>query len=283
MKPEQFYIIDAHSLFYRCYYAPFTDLTAPTGEPTKATYMFTRILIKLCRVKAPAYFAIAFDSDRRKLKRCQVYPAYKGNRKAPDEGVLIQIKRVRDLCKLLGPCCIRQAGYEADDIIASLVTQYVSDDVHATVVTQDKDLGALLVDRRVRLYDPHTESFTDYDAYHANKGCRPEHVETTLALAGDSTDNIPPIGGIGVKTACQLLEKYKSLKGVLRHQAELAPRVRSQLAKVTKDGTLERNLMLATLVRDVDLGISATDLAFDGLDIPSAKSVFEELGFRRWE
>jgi len=116
--PRTLYLIDGHAQIYRAYYAPFRDLTSPSGEPTRATYVFFQMLLSLVRSRRPDYLAVVLDADESKLLRKQLYPQYKANRDPAPEDLETQERRIIALLDAAGVPMLRLTGYEADDIMA---------------------------------------------------------------------------------------------------------------------------------------------------------------------
>ena len=117
---KTFYLIDGHAQIYRAFYAPFGELTSPSGEPTRATYVFCHMLLALIRDKAPDYLAIALDSRDETVFRCDIDPNYKANREAAPEGLHLQADRIIAIVEMMGIQTFRREGFEADDLIATI-------------------------------------------------------------------------------------------------------------------------------------------------------------------
>jgi DNA polymerase I len=282
MVHEQFYIVDGHSLLYRSYHAPFGNLAAPDGTPTKAIYLFTKAIMKLCRTKRPAYLVIVFDSKSSAEYRKNTYHAYKGNRKPQEPDFAIQLRWVKRICRAWGICVIVAHGFEADDVIASLTVQKVSDDVHVTILSGDWDLQALVFDRRVRVYDPYKEEFINAHSFRRKNGFRACSVEDYLMMVGDSADNIPPLGGFGDKTAIKLLRVYKYLRCIVYDMENLPGKLEEKMKDAVDKGRVRRNCLLASLRRDLAVDVTDEQLEYNGLNRKAAKPLFKQLGFKRW-
>ena len=138
-KRPSFYIIDGHAQIYRAYFAPFRDLTGPTGEPTKATYVFTQMLMQLVEMRRPDYLCMVIDSGDEAVFRKEFYPEYKANRESPPDDFKPQEERILQLVKDADIPIIVRPGFEADDVIASMVRQ-LGDEYDLYMVSKDKDL-----------------------------------------------------------------------------------------------------------------------------------------------
>ena len=123
---DPIYLLDGHSQIYRAYYAPFRDLTSPTGEPTRATYVFCSMLLKLIREKQPAYLAMAIDGPAEALNRRRDYPDYKLTRKAAPDDFHPQVARILQIVRLMGIPILESVGHEADDVLATAVERFVA-------------------------------------------------------------------------------------------------------------------------------------------------------------
>jgi DNA polymerase-1 len=276
--PKTLYIIDGHAQLYRAYYAPFRSLNSPTGEPTRATYVFCQMLLNLLRDRKPDYLVMVLDADESKLLRRRIYPAYKAQRPPPPEDLLPQEQRIVSILQTARVPLLRQEGFEADDIIATLVRRLAGAELETFVVSRDKDLDQLLCDH-VALYDPMKNEVVTAERLLALKGWRPEQAIDAQILTGDDTDNVPGVPGIGPKTAAKLLQEYGSAAAIVAHADELAPKQRESLLAFAPQMELTRQLV--TLCTDVPLEFSLEHAACDKFNWAAVRPVFEELGFRR--
>ncbi len=275
---ETFYIIDGHSQIFRAYYAPFRELTSPSGEPTRATYVFTNMLLEMLQHRRPDYLAMAMDTGRESLERTRIFSDYKANREAPPEDLPVQSRRIEQIVRAMGIPVWSGAGQEADDYLASGARQYAREGLQVVLVSRDKDLEQLLGEQVV-LYDPMTGETTDPAALEAAKGYRPDKAVEIQTLTGDSTDNVPGVKGIGVKTAAKLIARYGTAEGVLAHADELTPKQRENVLAFAEQMPLTRQLV--TLRQDLPLGESLADCRWRGVDLPAVVPIFRELGFTR--
>ena len=171
--PETLYAIDGHSQIFRAYYAPFRDLTSPTGEPTRATYVFTNMLLKFIAEMKPTHLVMAVDGPAKDLKRRALYSEYKITRKPVPEDFFPQEKRIFEIVEAMGVPILRAEGYEADDILATLAERYASKDMHIVLISRDKDLDQL-IGPNVVIYDPMKNETIDAAGIEAKKGYPPE-------------------------------------------------------------------------------------------------------------
>jgi len=272
------YIIDGHYQIYRAFYAPFRDLTSPSGEPTKATHVFCQMLAGLIRERRPDYLAVVMDTSDETVFRCEIDPAYKANREPPPDDFHIQADRIVSIIETIGIPLFRLPGFEADDIAATIAERLKSDDIETFLVSRDKDLEQLLSDR-VRLYDPTRDEVIDPEVLQTRKGYSPAEAVEIQTLTGDPTDNVPGIKGVGPKTAVKLIRKYGSVEGVLAHCDELTPKLRENVRAFAD--RLETTRRLVTLRRDVPVDFELEACALERFRLDRALPIFDELGFNR--
>ena len=272
------YIIDGHSQIYRAYHAPFRDLTSPTGEPTRATYVFTSMLLKFIADRKPDYLAMAVDGPRDKLERCRIYDQYKATRKPAPDDFHPQVTRILQIVRAMGIPVLASEGHEADDILATAAEKFASDALRVVLVSRDKDLDQL-VRNEVLLYDPMKDETFGPEQIEAAKGYRPDQAVDVQALMGDTSDNIPGVPGVGAKTAARLIAKYGTAEAVLQHADEQTPKLRQNLQAGRQAVDLSRKLV--TLNRDVPIQLDLEAMAFSGIDGAAVRPIFAELGFNR--
>ncbi|HUU85374.1 MAG TPA: DNA polymerase I [Phycisphaerae bacterium] len=284
MAHPSLYIIDGHAQIYRSYYAPFRDLTSPSGEPTRATYVFCSSLFNLIRERRPDYLVMALDTSDETVFRRDIDPDYKANREPPPEDLPPQADRIVSIVEAMGVPILRKPGFEADDLMATLVERLGDRGLDIYLVSKDKDLEQLLCDKlpgggAVRLYDPGKDQVTDSAALLETKGYAPELAVEIQTLTGDSTDNVPGVKGIGVKTAAKLIDKYGSADGVLKNADKLTPKQKENVLAFAEQMPITRQLV--TLRRDVEFPFDPEAARFPGIPVDRVRPIFEELGFGR--
>ena len=275
---KNLYIIDGHAQIFRAYFAPFRDLTSPAGEPTKATYVFCTMLLKLIAQAKPDYLAMAIDGPAKKLIRREMYSEYKTNRPPVPEDFPPQVERIIEIVKKMGIPVLELEGYEADDILATAASQFASDDLRVVLVSRDKDLDQL-VNPNVVLFDPMKNEIFDAAAIEAKKGYAPEKAVEIQTLMGDTSDNIPGVPGVGPKKAAQLIAKYGSAGEVLAHADELTPKLRENVLASAETMALSRQLVTLDCDAPIELALDKMDMT--GIDTSAARDLFAELGFKR--
>jgi len=274
---KTFYVIDGHAQLFRAYYAPFRDLTAPNGEPVKAVYVFTQLLLNVLRNVKPDYLAIAWDvSDSTTLRKGD-YAEYKANRDHAPDDLHTQYARIRQVVEAMGIKTYEVEGHEADDVIATIAERLKDEDVELRIASKDKDLHQVLSDK-VKLWDPSSGELLGPRELLETRGYTPEQSVEVQTLTGDSTDNIPGAKGVGTKTAAKLIAKYGSADAVMEHLDELTPKLAENLAAHRANMALTRRLV--TLERDVPLDFRLEDCVTPRPLRRDLRQLFEELGFR---
>lgn len=207
------FLIDASSYLYRAFHiAP--ELTNPEGIPIGAVYLYTKMLLRLLQTLKPEFGVVAYDSPGTTLRK-QKYPAYKGNRKR-NPYIIPQFNLARDATRAMGFCNVEAAGYEADDVIATLTQKAMDAGMAVVICSPDKDLHQLVDDgARVSVFDPLKEVKITASEVREKWGVWPNRVCDLLALTGDVSDNIPGVPGIGAKTAAALINEHGNLRKVL--------------------------------------------------------------------
>lgn len=276
---DRFFVIDTHSLIYRALFKRGPPLTSSSGEPTRGTYYFCRMLFALVDHHKPEYMALVMDAPRDSTWRRKLYPQYKMNRNKGemDKEHLIQIKRIQQIVRMLGIAVVEEPGFEADDLIASLVDTCASDEVQCVVCTRDKDLHQL-VGPNCLVFDPQEELWINEEVVFDHWGVRPDQVVEMQTLIGDRTDNVPGVRGIGPKKALELINEYGTVNGILQAKHKLKPAVK----KAFKNSDLKLCRQLVELRRDVPLNISSSELEFNGFAMKKLRPLFRELGFKAW-
>ncbi|MCK6486304.1 MAG: DNA polymerase I [Phycisphaerae bacterium] len=278
MARKTLYLIDGHAQIYRAYYAPFRPLTSPSGEPTRATFVFCQMLLNLLRGRRPDYLAMVMDVSDETVFRVEIDPEYKAHREPPPEDMSPQIERIVQIIEALGIPILRMQGFEADDIMATLCRRHAGRDADVFLVSKDKDLEQLLGDG-VRMYDPGKDEVIDAAAMQAAKGYPPAKAIDAQMLIGDSVDNVRGLTGVGPKKAAELLAKYGDVAGIIAHADELSPKLRENVQEFARRA--EQVRLLVTLKDDVPI-----EFALDKADVArlrgeAALPLFVELGFHR--
>ncbi|MEO6437216.1 MAG: DNA polymerase I, partial [Tepidisphaeraceae bacterium] len=273
---KSFYIIDGHAHIYRAYFAPFRDLSSPTGEPTKATFVFTQMLLNLIEQRKPDYLAMVIDSGDETVFRKAIYPAYKATRTPPPDDFHPQEQRILEVVRDAGVPIFAKPGFEADDLIATMARELCEQDYEIFLVSKDKDLRQSLTPC-VHMYDPATDEVIDEKTMEEKVGYSPREAIEVQTLMGDTIDNVPGIPGVGEKTAAKLIKKYGTADAVLQHLDELTPKMRENFEKFGDRLPVSRQLV--TLKTDVAFDFDVETCKFVGLNQDALKNHLRSLGF----
>ncbi|MGF1592346.1 MAG: DNA polymerase I [Kiloniellaceae bacterium] len=215
---KHLYLVDGSGYIFRAYFA-IPPRNTSDGTPVNATFGFTNMLVKLLRDSDADAIAVIFDASA-KTFRNDIYPQYKAHRPEPPEDLIPQFAAIREATRAFNLPCIELQGYEADDLIATYARQAKAAGAEVTIVSSDKDLMQL-VDGGITMLDPIKERKIGRDEVVEKFGVQPEKVVDVQALAGDSTDNVPGVPGIGIKTAAQLITEYGDLETLLERAGEI--------------------------------------------------------------
>jgi DNA polymerase-1 len=272
-------MIDGNSIAYRAFYALPEDLATKSGQVTNAVFGFTRMLIRLIKDHHPEAVAVAWDVSRQTFRTVS-YPEYKANRdKAPDH-FRSQLPLIDEVLQALHINQLREEGYEADDIIASLTKKAVADGWDVLIVTGDRDAFQLIDDHVKVLYTRRGISDTvlaTEDWVTDRYGITPAQYVEYAALRGDTSDNLPGVPGVGEKTAAKLIAEYGNIDGVFTAIAEQTPKLRENLAEHRDQVFLNRELM--ALVDDLDIPLGTVEFSTREWDRNTVKDLFDSLEF----
>jgi DNA polymerase-1 len=274
-------LLDGHSLAYRAFFAlPAENFRTGTGQTTNAVYGFTSMLINLLRDEAPTHLAVAFDVSRTTF-RSERYTAYKANRSSTPDDFRGQVDLIKDVLSALAIPFFAVDNYEADDVIATLVTQAEADGFEVLITSGDRDAFQLVSDNVTVLYPTRGVSELgriDPAAVMERYGLTPAQYPDYAALRGDPSDNLPSIPGVGEKTAAKWVREYGSLAELTDRVDEVKGRageaLRANLAHVLL------NRQLTELIRDVPLEATPAELTVRPWDRDAVHRLFDELEFR---
>ncbi len=271
------FIVDLSSYVLRAYHA-IAPLTSPSGEPTHATYGTMTMLERLVRERRPSFVAVALDSGRDTFRK-EIYSEYKANRPPAPDDLKVQFGRCEELVQAFGVPTFKEAGVEADDLIATLVKRAQQRDLKVVVVGADKDLMQL-VSKDVVLWDTMRDRIFGVPEVEERYGVRVDQLRDLLALMGDSSDNVPGVPHVGPKTARDLLNEYGTLQGVYEHVEEITKKKLKENLQTHKDQAL-LSQRLVTLKDDCELSLDLDALRWGGRDVEGLKALYAELGFKR--
>ncbi|MFO7812084.1 MAG: DNA polymerase I [Pelovirga sp.] len=276
-KVQRLYLVDGSSYIYRAYFA-IRHLSNSKGEATNAIYGFTTMLLTLLRQEQPDHIAVIFDSKGPTFRK-DLYPDYKANRSAMPEDLVPQIPVIKEVVAAFRMPALELPGFEADDIIATLARRYAAQGLEVTVVTGDKDLMQI-VGERIRLLDTMKAKVSGRPEVIERFGVPPEQVLEVLGLAGDSSDNIPGVPGIGEKTASALIQEFGSIDNLLAHIDQVKGKKRQEnLREFAEQARLSRRL--AALVEDLELDIELDQLLLEEPDAEVLRALLKRLEFNK--
>jgi len=276
VKGSHVYLVDGSGYIFRAFHA-LPPLTRPSdGLPVGAVHGFCAMLWKLLREskasEAPTHIAVIFDASE-KTFRNEIYDQYKANRPPAPEELVPQFPLIRDAVQAFNVACVEQEGYEADDLIATYAQQVTDAGGDVTIVSSDKDLMQL-VRPGVVMLDAMKQKKLGREEVMEKFGVPPDKVVDVQSLAGDSTDNVPGVPGIGIKTAAELINEYGDLDVLLERASEIKqPKRRERLIEFADQARMSRELV--RLKCDVDTGVPVEAL---GVHDPDPAAL---LGFLR--
>ncbi len=257
-RPEHVVLIDGSGFIFRAFHA-LPPMTRGDGTPVNAVYGFVNMLMKLLDDLDAERIAVIFDYSGKSFRN-DIYPEYKAHRPPAPEELVPQFGLIREATRAFNLPCIEREGFEADDIIATYARLAREAGCHVTIVSSDKDMMQL-VGERVTMYDGLRGRSIGVDEVREKFGVAPERVIDVQALAGDSTDNVPGVPGIGVKTGAELINEYGDLDQLLARAGEIKqPKRREKLIENADMARLSR--VLVTLRDDVPLDDGLDDLAY---------------------
>ena len=242
-------LLDVSGFIYRSFFA--MPRLAHGDKEVAALYGFCAAMTRITAMFPNSMFIAALDSGR-KTFRSEIYPEYKANRKSMPDELVAQIPLIKEACGRFGFLCIEKPGFEADDIIATCVRKIA--DRKVNIISSDKDLMQLL-GGNISIYDPMKRKYVTPDDVMEKFGVSPEKVLDVLALMGDTSDNVPGIPGVGVKTAAELINKFGSLDGLVAN-IESLPKSHKNTRIKTEINKAILSRKLVQLRDDLDLELS---------------------------
>lgn len=277
-KQVRLALIDAHALIHRAYHA-LPPMSTPEGVPTNAVYGFTTMMFKMFSTLKPTHVVAAFDVKGPTFRK-EKYADYKANRKVVPDDLIVQFDLVRDILTAFGIPIIDKQGFEADDIIGTLIKKN-DGSIKKIIVTGDQDALQLINDSTTvfTLRRGVTDTILyDREAVIQKFGFGPEHMIDYKGLRGDPSDNIPGVKGVGEKTAQELIKAYGNIENIYDHLDELSPRAQTCLRGHKKDALFSREL--ATIERDVPIEFSLDAAELKGYDTQKVRVAFMKFGFK---
>ena len=278
---KKLFIIDGYAILYRSHYALIRNpLVTSYGLHTSALFGFSNQIQKIIKDENPDYFVCAFDS-KEKTFRHKMYPEYKANRPEMPVELQEQIPHIWELLEAMNIPVLKKPGYEADDIIGTIAESVTDNDIESYIVSGDKDFMQL-INEDIFLYTPGKRNASPIiygiDGVVEKWGLPPEKFIDLLALMGDSSDNVPGVAGVGVKTAVKLLKEYGSLSKVFDNTDKITnKRVHDGLVNCREDAYLSKELV--TIIKDVDIEFAIEQFEIHACDQEALVKKYEELEF----
>ena len=284
-KTDHFYLVDGSGYIFRAYYALPPLSRKSDGLPTGAVSGFSNMLFKLLEESRsddsenkPTHFAVIFDSARKNFRN-EIYKDYKANRSETPDDLVPQFEYIRKAVRAFNLPSIEQLNYEADDLIATYAKQIRNLGAKVTIISSDKDLMQL-VSKNIRLFDPMKSKVIGEKEVMEKFGVKPQQVIDVQSLAGDSSDNVPGVPGIGVKTAAELINKYKTLDRLLDKAGEIPQKKRKEtLINNKKSALISRELV--TLKDDVSVKDKIENFSIKEVEKDKLYNFLREMEFNR--
>ena len=273
---EPLVLVDGSGYIFRAFHA-LPMMTRSDGTPVNAVFGFTKMLMKLVDDLKPEAIAVIFDAGRTTFRN-EIYPDYKANRGEPPEELVPQFDLVREATRALSLPLLEIAGFEADDLIATYAKIASAAGRPSLIVSSDKDLMQLVTDD-VSMLDPMKNRRISFAEVDEKFGVRPDQVVDVQALAGDSTDNVPGVPGIGIKTAAQLITEFGDLDALLAGAETIKqPKRRESLINFAEQARISRQLV--ELKNDVDVPLDLDALKTPVRDDEKLNQFLGDMGFR---
>lgn len=279
---ERFIIIDGNAILHRAFHA-IPPFKTSSGKLVNAVYGFASMLIKLRDGFKPSYMAVTFDLPKPTFRK-KIYKEYQIKRPKMDEGLVSQVELVKDLVRVLGIPIYEQEGYEADDVIGTLVfqagDQKMEQNLETIIITGDRDI-LQLINEKVKVYMP-TKGITEAVLYDREKvkekfGILPALIPDYKGLVGDQSDNYPGVEGIGPKTAEKLLTQFGSFPHIYDCLSKIKEEIKVKLLRGRKEG--EISYKLATIIKDAPVVLNLEECKTKDINNPAVIKFLEKMEF----
>ncbi len=275
------YLIDGSSYIFRAFFA-LPPMSNSNKLPTHAIFGFTTMTLRFLKEYQPEMLAVVLDAGRETFRN-EIYHEYKSNRPEAPPDLIPQFPYIRKILEAMNIPALELAGFEADDLIATLAKKFSSQETEVVIVSGDKDLMQLVGDT-TRILDTMKSRWIGVEEVKEKFGVEPDQVVEVMGLMGDPTDNIPGIKGIGEKTAIPLIQKFQSLENLFDHLNDLdkvgiksSARVRKALMEGKEDALMSRKL--ATVRTDVPIHVELQELRYQGVNNEYLRELYTELEF----
>ncbi len=282
---ERFLAIDANAIIHRAFHAYPSSLQTEDGIQVNAVYGFTVMLLEALSMFEPKYVLCSFDTAKPTFRHVE-FPEYKGTRKPTDQSLIDQFPLVEEILQAFNIPILKKEGFEADDILGT-ISRYVregkwsNENVELYILSGDRDLLQLISENvKIALPKGNFSNLVAYDRIETKKnlGLYPEQIVDYKALAGDASDNIPGVKGVGGKTAIELLDKYGTMNKIYANLAEIKPRYANLLKEGIEQAELSRKL--ATIDQNVEVAVHLQDCLMRDFDKREVLQVFHKYAFK---
>lgn len=273
-------LLDGNSLTYRAFFALPTDMATASGQVTNAVFGFTSMLVNLVRDHEPQGVVVTFDLPQPTFRH-EMLPEYKAQREETPDILRQQMGLVREVLGAMNIPIVEQAGFEADDLLATMAVTAADNGDEVIIVTGDRDIYQMVKDPHIKvLYN--RRGVSDYALYDEagivdRTGVTPQLYPQYAALRGDTSDNLPGVPGVGEKTAAKLINKYGGLDGIFEHVEEQTPKLKSNL--IEHEERARRNLQAMVLRIDAPVELDVTALSWGDVDVDEVQRIFDFLEF----
>ncbi|HBG60380.1 MAG: DNA polymerase I [Omnitrophica WOR_2 bacterium GWF2_38_59] len=275
---SRLFLIDGHGLCYRAFFA-IRELATSKGQATNAVYGFCNILRKILREHKPDYLAVCFDS-KKKTYREEKYAEYKVQRPSMPDNMVSQIPIIKDVIKAHNLMIFELGGYEADDIIATFSNKASDEGLEVIIVSDDKDMYQLLGEN-VKIFNSRKDVVLSYEDVKKDLGFEPSRIVDYIGLAGDKSDNLPGVMGVGEVTAKKLLSEFDDLENIYEHIEEVTPiKLREKLQENKESAFFSKEL--AILETTVPFHFDLDQLKVEKADNKLLYEIYKDLEFRKW-
>ena len=270
-------LVDGHALVFKMYYAFLRrPMINSKGADMSILYGFTKYLLEMFQREAPTHVAVAFDPPGGTFRN-QMFPEYKGTRPPTPQLVIDALEPLTELVQAMNIPVVIVPGFEADDVLGSIATQYASPALDVYMVTPDKDYGQLI---REHVYQVRPgKAGEDAEILGVPELCakwgisEPSQVIDMLAICGDTADNVPGVKGVGEVGAAKLIAKYGTLENIYQHVDELSPKQKEMFLEAQPH--MELSKALVTIKTDMELPVTLDDMAYTGVFQPKIKELFD--------
>jgi len=276
-KSKTLYLIDGSAYIYRAYHA-IRGLTNSKGLPTNAVFGFTRMLLKLIEDRSPEYLVMLFDAKGPTFRH-EIYQDYKANRPPMPEDLSAQIPFIKDVTRGFNITAIERPGFEADDLAGTLGRSAEKAGFSVVMVTGDKDFVQLITDKTI-VWDPMKDQTIDLHTVRETYGLEPKQMIDVMGLAGDSTDNVPGVPGIGPKTALALINTFGSMQRLYEQVESITKKKQHEnLVRFKDQAYLSRELV--EINTEVPISFDLEDFKYRDPDNDRLAELFKNLEFRQ--